>query len=69
MKLTPSQQAAIFPGPGNPEYARGPASVMKKLEEFGLVKAVSQWSVRGGRSATLTDAGKRIREELAKETS
>ena len=69
--LTEPQRRAVFPGPGNPEYARGPLLTMKSLERLGVVIHVSQqYGSNGtGRSATLTSVGHEVRRLLAKTAS
>lgn len=53
-RLTKGQREAIYPGPGNPEYARGSVGTMKKLEALGVVERVNAFSVNGKRGARLT---------------
>lgn len=62
--LTKAQRAAVYPGPGNPEYARGPLGSMRVLERGGLVKQVRVLSVLGKRGALLTPLGIRVRAAL-----
>lgn len=63
--LTKAQAEAIYPGPGNPEYARGRAATMKALNAKGVVCQVNHFSsVDGKRGGRLTDLGKSIRAIL-----
>lgn len=65
-KLTDAQKKAIYPGPGNPEYARGFVVTMNALERMIIVESVSKFSVHGKRGARLTPLGRRVRAHLAK---
>ena len=66
-KLTPAQKAAIYPGPGNPEYAQGRIDTMEILRRMNLVSSIDHWTTNGKRGAKLTEAGARVREQLAAE--
>lgn len=67
-RLTTAQKKAIYPGPGNPEYARGPAATIKALEKIGVVTQVNTFSTSGQRAARLTELGRNVRIILAGET-
>lgn len=62
--LTRAQRDAIVPGPGNPEYARGPAGSMKKLEALGVFTNINAFSSNGKRGARLTPFGRDLRNHL-----
>lgn len=63
--LTKAQRDSIYPGPGNPEYARGPTGSMHALLKMGVVKQVAHWTTQGKRGATLTPLGLEVRAILA----
>jgi len=67
-KLTPAQQKAIYPGPGNPLYAKGRLATINALEQLGLVTQVSIWTCDGAVSATLTEAGRAERINLERQS-
>lgn len=62
-KLTPAQREAIYPGPGNPEYARGAWATMTVLKRLDLVKTAPRY---GG--SLLTEAGLSVRARLTPPT-
>lgn len=60
--LTKAQRGAIYPGPGNPDYARGPAGTMRALNARGVVREVAHYSSGDGkRGGLLTDLGLEVR--------
>jgi len=60
-RLSKAQREAVFPGPGNPAYARGPAASMLALERMGVVKNINAFSSNGKRGAALTPLGLAVR--------
>ncbi len=63
-RLSPAQRKAIYPGPGNPEYAKGRCDTMTTLLHQRLVWAVS---FHPDRSSLLTPLGREVRAVLARE--
>ena len=62
-RLSAAQKRAIYPGPGNPEYARGRLDTMMNLMRRGIVWAVYH-SSDGMRGAQLTAIGQAVRAVL-----
>lgn len=66
-RLTKAQRGCIYPGPGNPECARGPVGSMRVLLSVGVVKDVNHWSFNGKRGGKLTPLGAAVRAVVARE--
>ena len=60
-RLSKAQREAVFPGPGNPAYARGPMASMRALERMGVVKHIHAFGFNGKRGAALTELGAAVR--------
>ncbi|MFT4056456.1 MAG: hypothetical protein QM681_18280 [Novosphingobium sp.] len=58
--LTKAQKRAIYPGPGNPDYARARSDTMFVLYRKGIIRDAP---LRGG--SMLTNLGKEVRRALA----
>lgn len=67
--LTEAQRKAIYPGPGNPEYARGHVSSMKSLGRIGVVDCISAFAINGMRGGHLTPLGRQVRAYLMDKSS
>lgn len=61
--LTGPQRRAIFPGPGNPGYARGDIVTMHELRRIGIVVPFPT-SLKGDIAVELTRLGQQVRERL-----
>jgi hypothetical protein len=62
-RLSPAQKRAIYPGPGNPEYARGAHRTMDVLDGLGLADSPSPLWGHGQRGGILTPLGLAVRAE------
>jgi len=63
MVLTQSQRHAIYPGPGNPDYAKGSAYIMHGLADLKITERFCL-TVQTDIAVPLTEFGKQIRHRL-----
>lgn len=63
-KLTKAQREAIFPGPGNPEYAAGHPGSLTVLKKLGLVPYTYRHANGRTHGGRLTALGRAVRDVI-----